>query len=223
MRKVKLKTPLQKTAQHYFAEIYPRLSQHYAAAECALHYESVFQLLIATVLSAQCTDEQVNRATPTLFQHYPDSRAMAEAPLKHLESLVFTTGFYRNKAKSILNIAIQLRDHHQGQVPQTMEELLKLPGVARKTANVVLGVGYGRAAGIVVDTHVARITQRWQWTTQTKPHKIEQDLMQWLPQTAWLNLSHQIIAHGRALCKARNPLCDGCFLAKYCPYPSSMT
>jgi endonuclease-3 len=195
------------------------LQQTYPNAVCALHHKSAWQLLVATILSAQCTDVRVNLVTPALFRAFPTPRAMAAASLPELEELVRTTGFFRNKAKSLQGAARVVSEEFHGKVPQTMDELLRIPGVARKTANVVLGSWFGIADGIVVDTHVLRISRRLALTRQTAPEKVERDLMQIIPQSAWINLSHQLISHGRALCIARKPRCAGCPLEPLCNAP----
>jgi endonuclease III len=189
--------------------IIQRLHQAYPAAECALHHHNAFELLVATILSAQCTDERVNKVTPALFARFPTPEAMAGADIAEIEALIRSTGFYHNKAKNIQGAA--------GVVPQTMEELLTLAGVARKTANVVLGVVYGIADGIVVDTHVKRLANRLALTSQTAPEKIERDLQAITPRSEWINLSHRLIFHGRQVCDARKPACAVCSLADLCP------
>lgn len=198
-------------------EILVRLKRLYPEASCTLNYETPVQLLVATILSAQCTDERVNLVTPELFRRFPDAVALANAEVSELEQLVRSTGFYRNKAKNIQAACRQIVSEYGGQVPQTMEELLKLPGVARKTANVVLAHAYGIHAGVTVDTHVKRLSQRLGLTQHSDPIRIERDLMQLLPQPDWENWSIRLIYHGRAVCTARNPACDGCVLADLCP------
>lgn len=192
------------------------LAKTYPNVECALHHSSPWELLVATILSAQCTDARVNIVTPELFRLFPTPKAFAEASLPAIEEAIRSTGFYRNKAKSISGAAKRLISVYKGKVPETMEELLTLPGVARKTANVVLGVAYKKAVGVVVDTHVSRITQRLQLTTETTPEKIEQDMMKILPQSRWIAFSHEIIHHGRQVCIARKPKCVDCTLEKLC-------
>ena len=189
----------------------------YPDATCSLDYESVVQLLVATILSAQCTDERVNKVTPALFAHFPDAPALAGADREELENLVRSTGFYRNKAKNIQGACHKIVTEFKGEVPQTMKELLTLPGVARKTANVVLAHGYGILEGVTVDTHVKRISNRLGLTKNDSPVKIEQDLMKLIPQPEWENYSIRIIFHGRAICKARKPNCAACQLAELCP------
>ncbi|MEZ4621714.1 MAG: endonuclease III [Caldilineaceae bacterium] len=189
----------------------------YPNAECALHHKNAFELLVATILSAQCTDERVNKVTPALFARFPTPAAMAEATQEELEELVRSTGFYRNKAKNILGAAQRIVAVYNGDVPKDMAELLTLPGVARKTANVVLGVVYGIADGVVVDTHVKRLSNRLALTEQETPEKIERDLMELVPKTEWINISHLLIFHGRQVCDARKPRCGVCTLADLCP------
>ena len=189
----------------------------YPDATCSLNYETTVQLLVATILSAQCTDERVNKVTPALFERFPDAPSLAAANREELETLIRSTGFYRNKAKNIQGACQLIMSEFDGEVPKQMEQLLKLPGVARKTANVVLAHGYGIIVGVTVDTHVKRISQRLGLTKQTDPVRIEKDLMDLLPQPDWENFSIRIIYHGRAVCKARKPACDVCQLAHLCP------
>jgi endonuclease-3 len=193
------------------------LKAAYPEARCALTHTDPFQLLVATILSAQCTDERVNRVTPVLFDRYPDARALASARRPSIESIVRSTGFYRNKAKSLQGAAKEIVERHGGSVPRTMEELLALPGVARKTANVVLGTAYGIPSGIVVDTHVSRITRLLALTAETDPVKIERDLMALVPKAEWIDFSHSLIHHGRRICIARRPKCAECALQRLCP------
>jgi len=192
------------------------LRQTYPEARCALRFDNPFQLLVATILSAQCTDVQVNRVTPELFARFPEVEMMAGADLEELENLVRPTGFYRNKARSLLGCAGMLVKKFQGQVPQTLEELIGLPGVGRKTANVVLGNAYG-IPGMVVDTHVKRLSRRMGWTTRTDPEKIEWHLCELLPKKDWTLAGHLLIHHGREICKAPVPLCSTCPLQELCP------
>ncbi len=194
-----------------------QLDRDYPQAECALHHSSAWELLAATILSAQCTDRRVNQVTPDLFAAYPTVEALAEAPIEHIEELVHTTGFFRNKAKSLKGSAQRIAEKFRGEVPSRMEQLLTLPGVARKTANVVTGTWFGKATGVVVDTHVQRISHRLGLTAEKDPKKIERNLMELLPRTRWVRYSHQIIHHGRKVCKARSPQCDACGLADLCP------
>ena len=193
------------------------LASTYGDAECALVHSSALELLVATILSAQCTDVRVNLVTKELFKRYKSAKDFADADPKQLEQEIRSTGFYRNKAKSIRGAAKVLVEKHGGEVPKTMEELLELPGVARKTANVVLGTWFKKAAGVVVDTHVLRITRRLQLTREDDPKKIERDLMKLLPTEEWINFSHRLIWHGRRICAARKPKCGECPLADDCP------
>ena len=197
--------------------IYAQLMKMYPDARCALDHRDAFELLVATILSAQCTDERVNKVTPDLFKKYPDAKALAQAPIGDIEEAVRSTGFYRNKAKSIQGASQLLVEHHQGRVPDDMAALTSLPGVARKTANVVLGNVFGKNDGVVVDTHVARLSQRIGFTSHKDPKKIEQDLMRLFPRESWTMLAHLLIHHGRAVCSARKPKCDQCGIAKDCP------
>jgi endonuclease-3 len=192
------------------------LDRTYPDVRCALHHRNAWQLLVATILSAQCTDARVNMVTPELFRAFPTPAAMAALEPAALEPWIRSTGFFRNKAKSIVGAARKLVAEFGGEVPQTMEELLTLPGVARKTANVVLGSWFGLAEGVVVDTHVERIARRLELARSHTPQKIEQELMKVLPREAWIDFSHQIIHHGRALCAARAPKCSVCPLEKLC-------
>jgi endonuclease-3 len=193
-----------------------KLAQLYPDAECALHHKTPLQLLIATILSAQCTDARVNLVTPALFARYPDARAFAEADRAELESHIQSTGFYRNKARNIIACCQALVEQHGGEVPATMEDLVPLPGVGRKTANVILGSAFG-VPGITVDTHVGRLSRRLGLTTHTDPVKVEYDLMELIPKDEWTMFSHRLIFHGRQVCDARKPDCNGCGLAKLCP------
>jgi len=196
--------------------ILARLGRVYPAAECALTHENPLQLLVSTILSAQCTDERVNRVTKTLFQKYRTAKEFAAADPRELEQEIRPTGFFRNKTKSILGAAKLLVEKFRGEVPRTMEELLELPGVARKTANVVLGTAFGVASGVVVDTHVDRLSHRLDLTKEKDPKKIEQDLMKLIPQEKWIAFSHQLIWHGRLVCQARRPRCPDCSLVDLC-------
>ena len=198
-------------------EILRRLKLLYPEAPCTLDYETPVQLMVATILAAQCTDERVNRVTPELFQQFPDAPALASAELSELEDLVRSTGFFRNKAKNIQAACRMIEADFGGQVPASMPELVKLPGVARKTANVVLAHAYGINAGVTVDTHVKRLTQRLGLTQHPDPIRIEQDLIKLLPQPDWENWSIRLIYHGRAVCKARSPDCGNCILSDLCP------
>lgn len=193
------------------------LKKTYPEAHCSLDHAGPFELLMATILSAQCTDERVNLVTPALFRNYPDPERMAAAPLADLERLVRSTGFYKNKALSLKTASAAIVKDFGGRVPRTMEELLTLRGVARKTANVVLGSAYGIAAGVVVDTHVKRLAFRLGLTKHTDPAKIERDLMRAVPQADWIWFAHALVLHGRAVCGARKPLCASCPVTKLCP------
>jgi endonuclease-3 len=193
------------------------LDHLYPAADCALVRDNAFQLLCATILSAQCTDERVNMVTPGLFARFPSPAAMAKASPAVLEGIIRSTGFFRNKAKNLIGAARLLDEKWNGTVPPSMDHLLELPGVARKTANVVLGTAFGIADGVVVDTHVTRLSQRLALTGQSTAERIERDLMEILPRQRWILFSHQIIWHGRRVCRARNPDCDACSLVPYCP------
>lgn len=198
-------------------EILIRLKRLYPEAPCTLTYQTPVQLLVATILSAQCTDERVNMVTPTLFGRFPDAAAFANADLTEIEELIRSTGFYRNKAKNIQGACRMITTEFGGKVPKLMEELLKLPGVARKTANVVLAHAFGINAGVTVDTHVKRLSNRLGLTEHSDPIKIERDLIRLIPQPDWENWSIRLIYHGRAVCNARNPACDRCILADLCP------
>lgn len=196
--------------------ILAKLDEAYPAATCALKHDNPFQLLVATILSAQCTDVRVNMVTPELFRKYPDAKHLAYANPAELENEIRTTGFFRNKTKSLIGASKKLVEEFGGVVPRTMDQILTLPGVARKTANVVLGTGYQIASGVVVDTHVQRITKRLDLTKNTDPKKIEQDLMKVIPEDRWILFSHQIIWHGRRVCQARKPRCIECNLERLC-------
>jgi len=192
------------------------LDEAYPDAVCALNHHTPWELLVATILSAQCTDVRVNMVTPELFRRFPTPAAMAKASLPELEELIRTTGFFRNKAKSIQGAAKKIIEQFGGKVPETLAELITVPGAARKTANVVLGVSYGKAEGVVVDTHVFRISHRLDLTKSDTAEKVEQDLMRILPQDRWISFSHQVIHHGRQVCIARNPKCKECNLETLC-------
>ena len=193
------------------------LEDLYPEVECELDHDNAFQLICATILSAQCTDERVNKVTPELFRLFPTPAAMARAPLPTLEKVIRSTGFYKQKAKSLKGTAAGVVERFGGVVPRTLAELTTLPGVARKTANVVLGTAYGLAEGVVVDTHIQRLSMRLALTRSTDAKGIEQDLMQALPRDSWVRAGHQIIWHGRRVCFARKPNCAGCTLAPFCP------
>jgi endonuclease III len=193
------------------------LDEMYPAAVCELDHRDAYQLIVATILSAQCTDKRVNMVTPELFRRWPDASALARAKPKQLEKVIQSTGFFRAKAKNLIGMAKGLVARHGGEVPREMDALLELPGVARKTANVVLGTAFGIAEGVVVDTHVARLSARLALSDEEDPKKIEQDLMQKLPRARWIGFSHQLIWHGRRICFARKPNCGDCLLAPHCP------
>lgn len=198
------------------AEILRRLDRMYPNATCALHHNSPWELLVATILSAQCTDKRVNEVTPGLFAKYPTIQDFAAVTPEVLAPDIKSTGFFNNKAKSIVGAAKRILSEFGGELPRTMDEMLTIPGAARKTANVVLGTAFGIASGIVVDTHVQRISQRLDLTKNTDPVKIEQDLTKIIPKDRWIRFSHEIILHGRALCMARAPECEACDLNSLC-------
>jgi endonuclease III len=198
-------------------EVLRRITELYPDATCSLDWETPLQLLVATILSAQCTDERVNQVTPALFARFPDAASFAAGPLEEIEALVRSTGFYRNKAKNIQAACDRIVTVYGGEVPASMAELITLPGAARKTANVVLAHAFGINAGVTVDTHVRRLCRRLGLTKQDDPKKIEQDLMKLIPQPDWENWSIRLIYHGRAVCDARRPACDRCTLADLCP------
>jgi endonuclease-3 len=198
------------------AAILKALDEAYPEAVCALTHSSPWELLVATILSAQCTDVRVNMVTPELFRRFPIPAAMAKATLPQLEDLIRSTGFFRNKAKSIQGASRKIVEEFGGQVPQTLAQLITIPGAARKTANVVLGVCFGKAEGVVVDTHVFRIARRLGLAKSDTAEKVEQELMQILPQDRWIAFSHQLIHHGRQVCDARKPKCDRCNLEQLC-------
>jgi len=198
-------------------EILSRLRKEYPDAHCELDFETPLQLLIATILSAQCTDKRVNMVTPELFRKYPDAESLSSADTGELEELIRSTGFFRNKTKSLLGMSAAVADSHEGRVPSTMEELVNLPGVGRKTANVVLGNAFDINEGIVVDTHVGRLAVRLGLTNETDPIKVEEALMPLIPQEDWTLVAHLLIFHGRRVCIARTPRCESCVLADVCP------
>jgi endonuclease-3 len=208
--------PQLKTSPERIAKILAGLGKAYPNATCALTHSSPWELLVATILSAQCTDARVNMVTPTLFRRFPTPAAMATASLPEIEEIIRTTGFYHNKAKSISGAATAVVERFGGEVPRTMEELLTVPGAARKTANVVLGTAYGIAVGVVVDTHVLRLSRRLELTLNTEPKKVEQDLVKIIPKDHWIAFSHELILHGRAICIARKPRCPDCTIEKEC-------
>lgn len=199
------------------AQVVESLRAEYGDAECALRHANPFQLLIATILSAQCTDERVNQVTPALFARFPTPAALAAAPLAEIETLIQSTGFFRNKARNIQACCAQIVAEHDGEVPRDMESLVGLPGVGRKTANVVMGTAFREPTGVVVDTHVQRLSRRLGLTKEPSPEKIEQDLMKLLPRAEWIDFSHRMIHHGRRVCKARRPLCETCPMQEFCP------
>jgi endonuclease-3 len=203
-------------APERISELLKRLDVAYPGATCALQHHSAWELLVATILSAQCTDARVNMVTPVLFQKYPTVRDFAALEPEQLEPEIRSTGFFRNKSKSVVGAAEKIVESYNGRVPESMDELLSLPGVARKTANVVLGTWFGKAVGVVVDTHVHRITHRLELTKENDPARIEQDLMRVIPQDKWIIFAHQVILHGRALCVARQPKCADCPLENIC-------
>ncbi len=216
-RKLPKKRAIKRASPEVAAEYYRRLRAAYPDAHCALDHASAYQLLVATILSAQCTDVRVNMVTPALFAKYPDAAALAGADRGELETLIKSTGFFRNKAKSLEGMARAVMVRHGGAIPRTMDELTKLPGVGRKTANVILGNAFDINAGVVVDTHVARLSHLMGLTRETDPVKIEQDLIQQFPNAEWTMLSHLLIEHGRRVCIARRPKCGECVLADLCP------
>ena len=203
-------------APERIAAILKALDEAYPDATCALNHHTPWELLVATILSAQCTDVRVNMVTPELFRRFPTPAAMAKASLPELEEVIRTTGFFRNKAKSIQGAAKKITEQFGGKVPETLAELITVPGAARKTANVVLGVSYGKAEGVVVDTHVFRIARRLDLTKNDTAEKVEQDLMKMIPKDHWIRFSHQVIQHGRQVCLARKPKCDQCNLETLC-------
>jgi endonuclease-3 len=200
-------------------KVFAALDKLFPRAECALRHENPFQLLVATILSAQCTDERVNKVTPALFQKYPTPKDFAALRQEVLENEIRSTGFFRNKSKSIIAASKMLVEAYDGKLPQTMEQMLALPGVARKTANVVLGTAFGIPTGVVVDTHVFRIARRLKLSTQKTPEKVEQDLIKIVPQDRWIAFGHQVIWFGRKICDARKPLCAECPMESLCDSP----
>jgi endonuclease-3 len=201
----------------YALEVFSRLKREYPDAHTELDFETPLQLVIATILSAQCTDKRVNMVTPLLFRTFPTAAALADAPPEKLEEIIRSTGFFRNKTKSLIGLGKALVERHHGEVPDTMDALVKLPGVGRKTANVILGNAFGKNEGVVVDTHVARVSHRLGLTKETDPVKIEQDLMPLFPRENWTLLAHLLIFHGRRVCVARVPKCEICVLNDICP------
>jgi endonuclease-3 len=198
-------------------EIFTRLKRAYPDAHCELDYETPLQLLIASILSAQCTDKRVNMVTPLLFRTFPTAASLADAPPERLEEIIKSTGFFRNKTKSLIGLGKALVERHDGEVPDTMAALVKLPGVGRKTANVVLGNAFKRSEGVVVDTHIGRLSLRLGLTKETDPVKVEQDLLPLFPADDWALLAHVLIFHGRRVCFARSPDCEVCVLNDICP------
>ena len=213
------KPKIKYTSHQRLAKIFAALDALFPRAECALRHENPFQLLVATILSAQCTDERVNKVTPGLFQKYPTPKDFAALRQEVLENEIRSTGFFRNKSKSIIAASKMIVETYGGKVPQTMEQMLALPGVARKTANVVLGTAYGIPTGVVVDTHVFRITRRLKLSVQKTPEKVEQDLIKLVPQDRWIAFGHQVIWFGRKICDARKPLCAECPMESLCDSP----
>ena len=197
--------------------IFERLHEAYPDAHCALDFENPFQLLVATILSAQCTDKRVNLTTPAVFARYPSPAALAAANPEELEQMIKSTGFFRSKTKSLIGMATAVAERYGGIVPDRLAQLVELPGVGRKTANVILGNAYGRDEGVVVDTHVTRLSQRLGFTSHTDPVKIEQDLMTLYPRERWTLLAHLLIEHGRQICVARTPKCEQCVVNDLCP------
>jgi len=210
------KSKAEYTSPERLQKIFSALDQLFPHVHTALQHKNAFQLLVATILSAQCTDERVNKVTPELFQKYPTPQDFAALPQPLLEKEIRSTGFFRNKAKNIIGMSKRLVTDFNGQVPRTMDEMLTLPGVARKTANVVLGTAYGIPSGIVVDTHVFRIARRLKLSSQDTPEKVEQDLMKLVPRERWISFGHQTIWFGRKICQARKPLCSECPLESIC-------
>lgn len=206
-----------KAKREFAGHIVSLLRRYYPDAHCALHHENPFQLLVATILSAQCTDERVNMVTPALFKKFPTPQKMAKAPVEQIEDLIKSINFFRNKAKNLKACAQTLVELHGGEIPRTLEEMVLLAGVGRKTANVVLGNAFNIASGVVVDTHVARLSGRLGWVREEDPVKIERALMKLIPEKDWVLLPHLLISHGRTICKARKPQCDKCFLESECP------
>jgi endonuclease-3 len=208
---------LKKASKQVASMVFQRLHAEYPDAHCELDHANAFQLLVATILSAQCTDRRVNMVTPVLFARYPTPQALANAKPGDLEDIIKTTGFYRNKTKNLIGMATALVERFHGEVPRTLAELVTVPGAGRKTANVVLGDAFGVAEGVVVDTHVGRLSRRLGFTSATDPIKVEQALMQLFPSDHWTLLAHLLIFHGRRVCHARRPLCELCVVNDLCP------
>ena len=198
-------------------EIYDRLHDRYPDARCALEHGNPYELIVATILSAQCTDARVNQVTPELFRRYPDALSLSRARQEDLEEVIHSTGFFRSKAKNLIAMARSVTERHGGEIPAAMTALVALAGVGRKTANVVLGNAFDIAEGVVVDTHVGRLSQRMKLTAEKSPEKVEKDLMELFPRPRWTLLSHLLIFHGRAVCAARTPRCEVCTMASLCP------
>jgi endonuclease-3 len=209
--------PAEAELKRQAARVVRALARQYPDVSCALHHRNAYELLTATILSAQCTDTRVNQVTPVLFAKYPDARTLAGAEQADVEALIYTTGFFRAKARSLVGMAQGMVAQHGGEVPRDLDALTALPGVGRKTANVVLGTAFGLATGVVVDTHVKRLARRLGLTTRTDPKLIERELMAIVPRKHWIDLSHRLIAHGRRVCIARRPRCGECSLAGICP------
>lgn len=203
-------------ADEHAIEVLNRLKKAYPNAMCTLDFKTPVQLLVATILSAQCTDERVNKVTPGLFRNYPTAHDLATAPIEKLEKIIRSTGFYHQKAKSIQESCKIIVEEYDGKVPDSLEKLVRLPGVGRKTANVVLGNAFGKNVGVVVDTHVSRLSRRLGLTQEKNPEKIEKDLMRKIPRNNWTLFSHLLIEHGRKVCIARSPRCEECFLSDVC-------
>jgi endonuclease-3 len=216
MRRTRVQNEAKRTS-----EILARLDENFPKAECALAHDDAYQLLVATILSAQCTDARVNKVTPDLFERYPDPPTLSKADPEELQDLIRSTGFFRNKSNNLLKASLKIVQDFDGEVPNSLEALIQLPGVARKTANVVLGTWFRVASGVVVDTHVGRISNRLGFTSQKDPVKIEKDLMKLLPKDRWISFAHQLILFGRSICKAQRPQCPECFLADLCPFFAS--
>jgi len=215
----KSKAKIDYTSPARLQKIFAALDELFPKAQCALTHTNAFQLLVATILSAQCTDERVNKVTPGLFQKFPEPQDFVALPQEELEREIKSTGFFRNKAKNIIGAATKIVKDFGGKVPRSMDEMLTLPGVARKTANVVLGTAFEIASGVVVDTHVFRIAGRLKLSGENTPEKMEQDLQRLVPQDRWISFSHQVIWFGRKICQARKPLCGECTLASLCDSP----
>lgn len=201
-------------------KIYQLLKKHYGEPKPPLKFTTPEELAIAVILSAQCTDERVNQVTPELFRRFPTMALLAKARQEEVEKIIYSTGFYRNKARNIIRLAQILTEKFQGKIPKDFEVLQKLPGIGRKSANVIMNIAFHQAPGIVVDTHVLRLSQRFGYTNSKNPEKVEKELMKIIPQKYWLNFSLYLIYHGRKFCQARKPLCPSCFLNKLCPYPT---